>query len=170
MYLVKSNGNYHIVISDIDVSISPLQSVEIEDNVFENSSHAKDLLDNKFIVAEKVTKLPKVEEKKKTEVKKEKAEVFVARETKKVEEVENVFVAEVKEAKTKAKAEVGAEQEVITKEEVSKEETKAEVKPVAKKTEVKKAEPIKEEAKVEATEEEKTTKKTVTRRNTRAKK
>ncbi|MNJ90192.1 hypothetical protein D3C87_77860 [compost metagenome] len=78
MYLVKPNGNYNILISDINVAVSHPNSILVEKKKFDSSANAKGLLDAGFILIEDADKVSTLNQEE-VETKKEET-VFVARE------------------------------------------------------------------------------------------
>lgn len=78
MYLVRPNGNYNILIGDINVAVSHPNSVLVEKSKLDGSANAKGLLDAGFILIEDADKAATLTQE---EVKPKKEEtVFVARE------------------------------------------------------------------------------------------
>ncbi|MDF2533984.1 MAG: hypothetical protein K0R18_141 [Bacillales bacterium] len=79
MYLVKPNGNYNIVISDIGVTISSNNNILIEKSKIDNSGDARKLIvSNLLLIEDANEKTIKTEDK--VEAKADDAKIFVARE------------------------------------------------------------------------------------------
>lgn len=161
MYSVKANGNYHIIIADIGITISSTVSEDgtltnkatlVLDEVFEGSADAKRLLESKLIIAEKVDEEKKTDKVKASKQKLEdkKDDIFVAKQ-KEEEKLENVFVTEAPKEKAKTKKEATVEKtevKEIAVEAPKTEEVVVETKAVeeVKEVEVKKETPAKKTA------------------------
>ena len=166
MYLIKVNGNYNIIINDINVAISSTHpGVLVEDEVFNNSVDAKNLASKGYIIVEKVESANKatLETITESETKTENAEIFVAGEQPK--QPEDVFV---KEVPKEIKVEETKTEEVTIQEETVTPEVKEEV--TVETTEKETTEAKEVEEKEETTSKKQETKKTVTKRQSKVKK
>lgn len=102
MYRIKPNGNYNLVIADINVSINAVQTegILIEKELFDMSSEAKKLVDSKLLLVEDADTVKKqaAQPNKNKEKNTEKAFVVQGKTNK---SPEDVFIKEVNENKDK---------------------------------------------------------------------
>lgn len=107
MYRIKPNGNYNLVIADINVSINAIQveGKEVDKKLFDSSSDAKRLVDSKLLLVEDANVAKKQAAQTKVDKDSNKEKVFVV-EGSLNETPSGVFIKDVPENKNKKNVEV----------------------------------------------------------------
>lgn len=150
MYRIKPNGNYNLVIADINVSInaSKTEGILIDKKLFESSSDSKRLVDSKLLLVEDANVATKQAAQTKVNKETNKEKAFVVNGS--VNETpSDVFIKEVSDNKSKKSVEIEKVESLTKDTEDKVVQTKATVAEPKISKEVEKTE-TKEEAKEES--------------------